>query len=156
MSGTVNKVIIVGYLGRDPEAKSFQNGGEIAVLRIATSESWKDRETGDRKERTEWHGVVIQSDGLVKVAKRYLRKGSKVYIEGQNRTRKWTDAQGVDRYVTEIVVTGFHGTLVLLDRAEGDGGRNDHSSYAGDDTGGAARAAKPNPFDSDLDDDVPF
>lgn len=156
MSGTVNKVIIIGHLGRDPEARSFQNGGEIATLRIATSESWKDRETGDRKERTEWHSVVIQSEGLVKVAKRYLRKGSKVYIEGQLQTRKWQDQQGNDRYSTDIVVKGFHGTLVLLDRADGDGGRNDHSGYAGDDTGSGPAARKPNPFDSDLDDDVPF
>ena len=104
MAGSVNKVILIGNLGQDPEVKSFQNGGRIANLRIATSENWKDKNTGERKERTEWHTVVLQSDGLVGVAERYLRKGSKVYIEGQLRTRKWQDQSGNDRYSTEVSV----------------------------------------------------
>ena len=109
MAGSVNKVILIGNLGQDPEIKSFQNGGRIANLRIATSENWKDKNTGERKERTEWHSVVLNSDGLVGVAERYLRKGSKVYIEGQLRTRKWQDASGNDRYTTEISVGGWPG-----------------------------------------------
>ncbi|MYL97098.1 single-stranded DNA-binding protein [Novosphingobium sp. FGD1] len=122
MAGSVNKVIIVGNLGADPEVKSFQNGGRIANLRIATSESWKDRATGERKERTEWHSVVLQSDGLVGVAERFLRKGSKVYIEGQLRTRKWQDQNGNDRYTTEVSVGGVGGVLTMLDGAPGGGG----------------------------------
>jgi len=122
MAGSVNKVILVGNLGQDPEVKSFQNGGRIANLRIATSESWKDKNTGEKKERTEWHSVVLQSDGLVGVAERFLRKGSKVYIEGQLRTRKWQDASGNDRYTTEISVGGSGGVLTMLDGAPGAGG----------------------------------
>ena len=122
MAGSVNKVILVGNLGADPEVKSFQNGGRIANLRIATSESWKDRQTGERKERTEWHNVVIQSDGLVGVVERFLRKGSKVYIEGQLRTRKWQDQSGNDRYTTEVSVGGMGGVLTMLDGAGGGGG----------------------------------
>ena len=121
MAGSVNKVILVGNLGQDPEIKSFQNGGRIANLRIATSESWKDRATGERKERTEWHTVVIQSEGLVGVAERFLRKGSKVYIEGSLRTRKWQDQSGNDRYTTEVSV-GMNGVLTMLDGAPGSGG----------------------------------
>ncbi|MCK9540866.1 MAG: single-stranded DNA-binding protein [Novosphingobium sp.] len=131
MAGSVNKVILVGNLGQDPEVKSFQNGGRICNLRIATSESWKDRATGERKERTEWHSVVLQSDGLVGVAERFLRKGSKVYIEGQLRTRKWQDQSGNDRYTTEISV-GMNGTLTMLDGAPGGGG----SRSGGGDWGG--------------------
>lgn len=119
MAGSVNKVIIVGNLGADPEVKSFQNGGKIANLRIATSESWKDKATGERKERTEWHTVTLQSDGLVGVAERYLRKGSKVYIEGQLRTRKWQDQNGNDRYSTEVVLQGPGAVLTMLDGAPG-------------------------------------
>ncbi|WP_268740581.1 single-stranded DNA-binding protein [Novosphingobium beihaiensis] len=123
MAGSVNKVILVGNLGADPEVKSFQNGGRICNLRIATSESWKDRQTGERKERTEWHQVVLQSDGLVGVAERFLRKGSKVYIEGQLRTRKWQDQNGNDRYSTEVSVGGMGGVLTMLDSAPGGGGQ---------------------------------
>ncbi|TXI08814.1 MAG: single-stranded DNA-binding protein, partial [Novosphingobium sp.] len=123
MAGSVNKVILVGNLGADPEIKSFQNGGRIANLRIATSESWKDRATGEKKERTEWHSVVINSDGLVGVVERFLRKGSKVYIEGQLRTRKWQDQSGNDRYTTEISVGGMGGVLTMLDGAPGGGGQ---------------------------------
>ncbi|MFC0685511.1 single-stranded DNA-binding protein [Novosphingobium clariflavum] len=122
MAGSVNKVILIGNLGADPEVKSFQNGGRIANLRIATSESWKDRATGERKERTEWHSVVIQSEGLVGVVERFLRKGSKIYIEGQLRTRKWQDQNGNDRYTTEVSVGGVGGVLTMLDGAQGGGG----------------------------------
>ncbi|MPS70876.1 MAG: single-stranded DNA-binding protein, partial [Novosphingobium sp.] len=114
MAGSVNKVILIGNLGADPEVKSFQNGGRIANLRIATSENWKDRATGERKERTEWHSVVIQSEGLVGVVERFLRKGSKIYIEGQLRTRKWQDQNGNDRYSTEVVLQGFNSNLTML------------------------------------------
>ncbi|WP_334183681.1 single-stranded DNA-binding protein [Novosphingobium sp.] len=122
MAGSVNKVILIGNLGADPEVKSFQNGGRIANLRIATSENWKDRATGERKERTEWHSVVIQSEGLVGVVERFLRKGSKIYIEGQLRTRKWQDQNGNDRYTTEVSVGGIGGVLTMLDGAQGGGG----------------------------------
>src|SRR6187399_2329675 len=121
MAGSVNKVILIGNLGQDPEVKSFQNGGRIANLRIATSENWKDKNTGERKERTEWHTVVLQSDGLVGVAERYLRKGSKVYIEGSLRTRKWQDQSGNDRYSTEVSV-GVGGVMTMLDGAPAGGG----------------------------------
>ena len=149
---SVNKVILIGNLGADPEARSFQNGGEIVNMRIATSERWKDRQTGEQKERTEWHSIVITNDGLVKVAKQYLRKGSKVYVEGQLRTRKWQDQQGVDRWSTEIQVGAFNGNLTLLDKAPSDSGRHDYSSY--DQTPGAGAGDAPKR--DDLDDDVPF
>ncbi|MGV3692982.1 MAG: single-stranded DNA-binding protein [Paracoccus marcusii] len=122
MAGSVNKVILVGNLGRDPEIRSFQNGGKVANLRIATSENWKDRTTGERKERTEWHTVAIFNEGLVGVVERYLKKGSKVYVEGQLETRKWQDQSGQDRYSTEIVLRGIGGTLTMLDGASGGGG----------------------------------
>lgn len=132
---SVNKVILVGALGRDPEVKSFQNGGKIATLSLATSESWKDKASGERKERTEWHAVVIQGDGLISVAERFLRKGSKVYIEGQLRTRKWQDQSGNDRYSTEIIV-GMRGQIVMLDGAKsGDQGGGNRQQDAG--AGGA-------------------
>lgn len=144
---SVNKVILVGNLGADPEVKSFQNGGKICNLRMATSESWSDKQTGEKKERTEWHQVVLQSDGLVGVAERFLRKGSKVYIEGQLRTRKWQDQSGNDRYTTEISVGGFDGKLVMLDGAKG----------AGSDTGAQQQANhQQSGFADDLDDSVPF
>ncbi|MFC6623102.1 single-stranded DNA-binding protein [Novosphingobium panipatense] len=138
MAGSVNKVILVGNLGADPEVKSFQNGGRIANLRIATSESWKDRATGERKERTEWHSVVLQSDGLVGVAERFLRKGSKVYIEGQLRTRKWQDQNGNDRYTTEISVGGVGGVLTMLDGAPGGGGAGGGQRGGGWNEGGSS------------------
>ena len=136
MAGSVNKVIIVGNLGADPEVKSFQNGGRICNLRIATSESWKDKASGERKERTEWHSVVLNSDGLVGVAERFLRKGSKVYIEGQLRTRKWQDQSGNDRYTTEVSVGGMGGVLTMLDGAQGGGGGGGARSGGGGDWGG--------------------
>ena len=131
MAASVNKVILVGNLGADPEVKSFQNGGKICNLRIATSEDWKDRQTGEKKERTEWHTVVLNSEGLVGVAERFLRKGSKVYIEGALRTRKWQDASGNDRYSTEVTVAGFDGKLVMLDGAKGGGGGGDSGGGSG-------------------------
>ena len=143
---SVNKCIIIGNLGADPEVKSFQNGGKIANLRIATSESWKDRATGEKKERTEWHSVTLSSDGLVGVAERYLRKGSKVYIEGHLRTRKWQDASGNDRYTTEINVGGIGGVLVMLDGAPG-GGTNAPTE---------PQRNSRNTARDDLDDDIPF
>lgn len=135
MAGSVNKVILIGNLGADPEVKSFPNGGRIANLRIATSESWKDKQTGERKERSEWHSVTINGDGLVGVAERYLRKGSKVYIEGQLRTRKWQDQSGNDRYSTEVAVSGHGGVLTMLDapkqsRAAESGGWDNAGSFA--------------------------
>lgn len=123
MSGSVNKVILVGNLGADPEIRSFQNGGKVANIRIATSEQWKDRNSGDRKEKTEWHTVAIFSEGLVNVVERFLRKGSKVYLEGKLQTRKWQDQQGQDRYSTEVVLQGFDAKLVMLDGAQGGGGQ---------------------------------
>jgi single-strand DNA-binding protein len=170
MAGSVNKVILVGNLGADPEVKSFQNGGRIANLRIATSEDWKDRQTGEKKERTEWHTVVLQSDGLVGVAERYLRKGAKVYIEGQLRTRKWQDQSGNDRYSTEVSVGGFDGKLVMLDGArggQGGGGGNDGWGAGGGSSSGGGQSGGGNwqggssgfgggDFSDDLDDDVPF
>lgn len=171
MAGSVNKVIIVGNLGADPEVKSFQNGGRICNLRVATSENWNDRATGERKERTEWHQIVLQSDGLVGVAERYLKKGSKVYIEGQLRTRKWQDQSGNDRYTTEISVGGFDGKLVMLDGAGGGGQRGGGGSdggWGGGSSGGGQGGSKGSnwsggssgfgggDFNDDLDDDVPF
>ena len=161
----VNKVILVGNLGDDPESRSLNNGGEVVNLRVATSENWKDKD-GNRQERTEWHRVVIFNENLGRVAKSYLRKGSKVYLEGQIQTRKWTDQSGADRYSTEIVLQRFRGELVLLDsRGGGGGGGDDYgggydsgSSGFGGSGGGASRPqSRPQPaFDSDLDDDVPF
>jgi single-strand DNA-binding protein len=145
---SVNKVILIGNLGQDPEVKSFQNGGKICNLRIATSESWKDKATGEKKERTEWHSVSISGDGLVGVAERYLRKGSKVYLEGQLRTRKWQDASGADRYITEVHVGGIGGSLVMLDAAQGE---KRGETYA---PSGQRQDAQG--YDDDLDDDIPF
>ena len=131
----VNKVILVGNLGADPEARSLNNGGEVVNLRLATSETWKDRD-GNRQERTEWHQVVIFNENLGKVAKNYLRKGSKVYLEGQIQSRKWQDQSGADRYTTEIVLQRFRGELVMLDGREGGGGGSQASGGYGDDAGG--------------------
>ena len=170
MAGSVNKVILIGNLGADPEVKSFQNGGRIANLRIATSENWKDKNTGEKKERTEWHTVVLNSDGLVGVAERFLRKGSKVYVEGQLRTRKWQDASGNDRYSTEVSVGGMGGVLTMLDGAPsggqggGGGGYGGGQRSGGDDFAGGQRSggggggapAGGGGFADDLDDDIPF
>ncbi len=160
----VNKVILVGNLGADPESRSFSNGGEVVNLRIATSENWKDRD-GNRQEKTEWHSVAIFNENLGRVAKNYLRKGSKVYIEGQLQTRKWQDQSGNDRYTTEIVLQKFRGELVLLDSRDGQGGGGGRGAFnddfgGGNDFGGPPQRqqSRPQPaaFDTDLDDDVPF
>jgi len=183
MAGSVNKVILVGNLGADPEVKSFQNGGKVCNLRIATSENWKDRNSGERKERTEWHTVAIFSEGLAGVAERFLRKGSKVYLEGQLRTRKWQDNNGNDRYTTEVVLQGPGAVMTMLDGAQGGsgGGRSSgggdwsggSSGYGGGDyddfgggNGGGERSggggnnfrekSREPSFDNDLDDEVPF
>ena len=150
MAGSVNKVILIGNLGRDPEVRTFQNGGKVCNLRIATSENWKDRNTGERREKTEWHSVAIFSEPLGRVAMQYLKKGSKVYIEGQLETRKWQDQSGQDRYTTEVVLRPYRGELTLLDsRGEGGGYQDDRGGYSG---GGGG----PAPASSDLDDEIPF
>ena len=132
MAGSVNKVILVGNLGRDPEVRTFQNGGKVCNLRIATSENWKDRNTGERRERTEWHSVAIFSEPLARIAEQYLRKGSKVYIEGQLETRKWQDQSGQDRYSTEVVLRPYRGELTLLDgRSDGGSGGGGGGSFGG-------------------------
>jgi single-strand DNA-binding protein len=160
VAGSVNKVILVGNLGKDPESRSFQNGGEVVSFSVATSESWKDRNSGERKEKTEWHNVSIFSEGLARVAKSYLRKGSKVYLEGQLETRKWQDQSGNDRYSTDVVLRQFNSAMVLLDSREGGGGgRGAFNEDFGDAGSAPSRPqSRPQPaaFDSDLDDDVPF
>lgn len=148
--GSVNKCIIVGNLGRDPEVRSFQNGGKVCNLRIATSETWKDKNTGERKERTEWHSVAILNEPLAKLAEQYLRKGSKVYIEGKLETRKWQDQAGQDRYSTEIVLRPFGGELTMLDAAGGNS-QPQPSQQPNDGYGAGGR-----PSSRDLDDDLPF
>lgn len=186
MAGSVNKVILVGNLGRDPEIRHTQDGRKIANLRVATSESWRDKTSGERREKTEWHSVVIFNDGLCNVAERYLKKGSKVYIEGQLQTRKWQDQQGQDRYSTEVVLQGFGGTLTMLDGAPGGGGggraaamqEGDQAGYGagaedafggGYDSGYGGGGSAParggrgggsgggkGGFDKNLDDEIPF
>jgi single-strand DNA-binding protein len=165
VAGSLNKVMLIGNLGKDPEVRSFANGGKVCNFSLATSESWKDKNSGERREKTDWHNVAIFNENLVRIAEQYLKKGSKVYIEGSLQTRKWQDQSGADKYTTEVVLQNFNGTLVLLDRAEGGGGgqRGGGGGYNQDDGGygggGAARgggASRPSAFDSDLDDDVPF
>ncbi len=167
MAGSVNKVILLGNLGRDPEVRTFGDGRKVCNLRIATSETWKDRNTGERREKTEWHSVAIFSEGLVRVCEQYLRKGSKVYIEGQLQTRKWQDQSGNDRYSTEVVLQGFGGTLVMLDSRGGGGGGGDQgggygggydSGPAGDSFGGGGGAggSGPAPSGGAMDDEIPF
>jgi single-strand DNA-binding protein len=172
MAGSVNKVILVGNLGADPEIRRTQDGRPIANLRVATSETWRDRSTGERRERTEWHRVVIFSEGLAKVAEQYLKKGARVYIEGQLQTRKWQDQQGQDRYSTEVVLQGFNSQLVMLDKAAGgsmggdfaeDGSSSDYGSYS---SFGGGRSSTPAPARQpamaggaprdDMNDEVPF
>ncbi|MDP5104164.1 MAG: single-stranded DNA-binding protein [Erythrobacter sp.] len=176
MAGSLNKVMLIGNLGADPEIRSFQNGGKVANLRIATSESWKDKATGERKEKTEWHTVAIFSEGLVSVVERYLKKGSKVFVEGKLQTRKWQDQNGQDRYSTEIVIQGLGGTLTMLDGAQGGGGGGmggGGSGRSGGGYGGGASGGSSGGWDQgggsssggsgggsggydDLDDDIPF
>lgn len=160
----VNKVILVGNLGRDPEVRTFNNGGKVCNLRVATSETWKDRNTGERREKTEWHSVAIFNEGLARVAEQYLRKGSKVYVEGKLQTRKWQDQSGNDRYTTEVVLQGFGSTLVMLDgRASGGGDSGGYSSYGepgpdgGHGYGGGGRPSGAGYGSGGLDDDeIPF
>ena len=176
MAGSVNKVILIGNLGRDPEVRTFGNGGKVCNLRIATSETWKDKNTGERREKTEWHAVAIFNDGLVRIAEQYLRKGSKVYIEGALQTRKYQAPDGTDRYSTEVVLQGFGGTLTMLDgRGEGgsqgggyDGGQGGGGSYGGGDQGGYGGGNQGGGYGggnsggsagggrSDMDDEIPF
>ena len=179
MAGSVNKVIIIGNLGRDPEVRSFPNGGKVCNLRIATSETWRDKQSGERKERTEWHSVVIFNENLAKVAEQYLKKGSKVYIEGQLQTRKWQDQSGVEKYTTEIVLQRFRGELTILDSrgqggdefGGGSGGYGDEGSSGGSSfgrsspVGGGSRqpamasgggSSGGSRSSSHLDDDIPF
>ncbi|MGY6550327.1 MAG: single-stranded DNA-binding protein [Erythrobacter sp.] len=172
MAGSLNKVMLIGNLGADPEIRTFQNGGKVANLRIATSETWKDRNTGERKEKTEWHTVAIFSEGLVGVVERYLKKGSKVFVEGKLQTRKWQDQNGNDRYSTEVVIQGLGGTLTMLDGAQGGGGGMGGGARSGGSAGGyggaAAGGGAGGGWDQgggsgsagggydDLDDDIPF
>lgn len=176
MAGSLNKVMLIGNLGADPEIRSFQNGGRVANLRIATSENWKDKNTGERREKTEWHTVAIFSEGLVNVVERYLKKGSKVFIEGKLQTRKWQDQSGNDRYSTEVVIQGLGGTLTMLDgRSDGGGGGgygggqssgggggggqgggwNQGGGNGGGGNAGGAGGGAGGGYD-DLDDDIPF
>lgn len=152
MSGSVNKVILVGNLGRDPEVRRTNSGDTVVTLNIATSETWRDKQNGERKERTEWHRVVVFNENLAKVAEQYLRKGSKLYVEGQLQTRKWTDQAGVEKYSTEIVLQKFRGELTLLD-GRGDGG---DSREASADAGSSRQAPAGGGYAADLDDDIPF
>jgi single-strand DNA-binding protein len=155
MAGSVNKVILIGNLGADPEIRTLNSGDRVANLRIATSESWRDRASGEKKERTEWHRVVIFNDNLVKVAESYLRKGAKVYIEGAIQTRKWTDQAGVEKYSTEIVLQKFRGELTMLD-GKGDSG-GDYDAGAGFSSGPRTQPSGPREsFSADLDDEIPF
>ncbi|MCK0094388.1 single-stranded DNA-binding protein [Yoonia sp. F2084L] len=171
MAGSVNKVILIGNLGADPEVRTFQNGGKVANLRIATSENWKDKNTGERREKTEWHTVAIFQEGLVRIAEQYLKKGSKVYIEGKLQTRKWQDQSGQDRYSTEVVLNGYDGTLTMLDgRSDGGGGGGGGGNYGGGSSsggygggssdgyggGGSGGAPSGGGGGSDMDDEIPF
>ena len=170
MAGSLNKVMIIGNLGRDPEVRSFQNGGKVCNLRIATSETWKDKNTGERREKTEWHSVAIFQEGLVRVAEQYLKKGSKVYIEGKLQTRKWQDQSGQDRYSTEVVLQGYDGVMTMLDGRDGGGGSmgggGGGGGYMSDQSGGGYGGSSGGGYDSgpqgggggggDMDDEIPF
>jgi single-strand DNA-binding protein len=164
MAGSVNKVILVGNLGKDPEIRRTQDGRPIANLSIATSETWRDKATGERKEKTEWHRVVIFNEGLCKVAEQYLKKGAKVYVEGALQTRKWTDQSGAEKYSTEVVLQGFNSTLTMLDGRGGGGGGGSFGDEPGGDFGssGPVSSAPRRPVaagggrNNDMDDDIPF
>ena len=167
MAGSVNKVILVGNVGQDPEVRQFQNGGQVCSFSLATSENWKDKNTGERREKTEWHRISIFSEGLIRVVQSYVKKGSKLYIEGQLETRKWQDQNGVDKYTTEVVLRGFGGTLTMLDsrnsdgggaRMGGGGGYSQDSGGYGNQGGGGPRQmdGPPQNFSQDLDDEIPF
>jgi single-strand DNA-binding protein len=157
MAGSVNKVILIGNLGRDPEVRHSQDGFKVIVLSVATSESWRDKVSGERKDRTEWHRVVIMNERVAEIAEKYLKKGSKVYLEGQLQTRKWTDQQGQERYTTEVLLSRFRGELTLLDsRSSGDSeeGAGSYEGYSSQ--AGGLSASKSEPNFTDLDDDIPF
>src|ERR1044072_1015168 len=164
MAGSVNKVILVGNLGKDPEVRRMQDGRPVVNMSVATSESWRDKATGERKEKTEWHRVVIFNEGLAKIAEQYLKKGSKVYLEGALQTRKWTDQQVVEKYSTEVVLQGFNSALTMLDRAGGGGGGGDYGESSGSDFGSSRPAARERApamaggggKRGDLDDEIPF
>jgi single-strand DNA-binding protein len=162
MAGSVNKVILVGNLGKDPEIRRTQDGRPIANLSVATSETWRDKATGERKEKTEWHRVVIFNEGLCKIAEQYLKKGAKIYIEGQLQTRKWTDQSGAEKYSTEVVLQGFNSNLTMLDGRGGGGGSIGSDDQGGGDFGGGAASSAPRRAvaagsrNSDMDDDIPF
>jgi len=168
MAGSVNKVILVGNVGQDPEVRQFSNGGQVCSFSLATSENWKDKNTGERREKTEWHRISIFSEGLVRVVQSYVKKGSKLYIEGQLETRKWQDQNGVDKYTTEVVLRGFGSTLTMLDgrsegggaRSGGGGGYSQDSGGYGNQGGGGGGARQmdgpPQNFDQGLDDEIPF
>ena len=164
MAGSVNKVILVGNLGKDPEIRRTQDGRPIANLSVATSESWRDKATGERKEKTEWHRVVIFNEGLAKVAEQYLKKGAKVYVEGALQTRKWTDQAGVEKYSTEVVLQGFNSTLTMLDGRGGGGVGGGFADESGGDFGAGSPSSAPprrvaaaaGARNSDMDDDIPF
>ena len=167
MAGSVNKVILIGNVGKDPEIRTFGNGGKVANFSIATSESWKDRNSGERKEKTDWHNIAVFNDGLVGVIERYVKKGSKLYIEGKLQTRKWQDRDGNDKYTTEVVLQGYGGTLTMLDSRDNQGGgrsggggyNQDSGGYGNMNQGGGSRSASAmeGPKENfDLDDDIPF
>ncbi len=161
MAGSINKVILVGNLGRDPEIRAMQDGREVANLALATSESWKDKNTGERREKTEWHRIAIFNDGLVNVVKNYVKKGSKLYIEGQLQTRKWVDKEGQERYTTEVVLQGYGGNLTMLDSKGSGGGMADNSAGDYNQAPSAAPAfgqmpSQPAPAAAGLDDEIPF
>ena len=158
MAGSVNKVILVGNLGADPEIRSLGSGDRVANLRVATSETWRDKSSGERKEKTEWHRVVIFNENLVKVAESYLRKGSKVYIEGSIQTRKWADQSGVEKFSTEVVLQKFRGELTMLDGRSGDAEQGESGGYGGGFSSGpkAPRSGPREEFTADMDDEIPF
>ncbi len=161
MAGSVNKVILIGNLGADPEVRSFQNGGQVCNLSVATSENWKDRNTGERREKTEWHRVAIFNENLVRLAQQYLRKGSKVYLEGQLETRKWQDQNGQDRYTTEVVLRPYRGEMTFLDGrdgGQGGGGGGGQGGYGGGDQGGGGFGGPQGGpgGGSNMDDEIPF
>lgn len=169
MAGSVNKVILIGNLGADPEIRHLQDGRPVCNLRVATTDSWRDKASGERREKTEWHNVVIFNEGLCRIAEQYLKKGSKVYIEGQLQTRKWQDASGQDRYTTEVVLQNYRGELTMLDGRSGGGmsegsfggydsggGGYGRSRSGGSDRGGGESAGSRGSFDKELDDEIPF
>lgn len=156
MAGSVNKVILIGNLGADPEVRSFQNGGKVCNLRVATSETWKDKNTGERQERTQWHQVAIFNEGLVRIAEQYLRKGSKVYLEGQLETRKWQDDSGQDRYSTEVVLRNFSGSLTMLDKRGDNDGGGSRSRYGDGDYNAPSGDSSGSSQIPDFDDEIPF